>query len=173
MPSIMCTRNFWRVIGGKGALPLREPYTPTSTRLASWCVRELATPDGLIGVGLEETTYLTVIFHIVPLPNFAPVFATAVGEALFDLAVSFRAADRESAAIAASACFAKNDNRSLLGSVNDVSWHTLVRLEGSSVTPAAMRKVQRELNDMPHVKREPSFPSAAIRLLFAEGASAQ
>lgn len=173
MPSVMCTRNLWRVVGGKGALPARQPYAPTSTRLASWCVRELATPEGLIGVGLEETTYLTVVFPLERLPNFFPVFAHAVGEALFDLAVPFRLADREAAVVATSGHFSRNDNRSLLGSVNDVAFHAQVRLEGRPITIDAMRVVQRELNDMPHVKREPSFPSAAVQLLFAEGASAQ
>ncbi len=171
--SIMCTRNLWRLIGGTGALPARSPHTPTSTRLASWCVRELETPAGLIGVGLEETTYLTVIFHLAKLPDFIPVFATAVGEALLDLSVPIRAANREVNAISLSGHIVQNDNRSLLGSVNDVSWHTLVGLEGGAVTPAAMREVQRRLNGMPHVNREPSFPAAAVRLLFADGASAQ
>jgi hypothetical protein len=173
MLSIMCTRNLWRVIGGTSALPARSPYTPTSTRLASWCVREVETPAGLIGVGLEETTYLTVVFPLAKLPDFIPVFATAVGEALLDLSVPIRTANREAAAIAATGYVARNDNRSLMGSVNDVAWHTWVGLEESGVTPQAMREVQRRLNEMPHVKRDPSIPVAAVRLLFAEGASAQ
>jgi hypothetical protein len=172
MLPIMCTRNLWRVVGGVGALPARQPYVPASTRLAAWCVREVPTPEGLIGVGLEETTYLTVVFPIAPLPNFVPLFATAVGEALLDLGVSPVATNSEVAAIIAGGQLVRNDNRSLLGSANDVVFHTQVYLEDEPVSLHAMRVAQRKLNEMPHVKREPAFPEVAIQLLFAEGASA-
>jgi hypothetical protein len=133
----------------------------------------VATPQGLIGVGLEETTYLTVVFHLAPVPDFVQVFAIAVGEALLDLGVPFKVANREAATIAAVGRPARNDNRSPIGSVNDVTFITQGYLEGEPVTAHSMRVAQRKLNDMPHVKREPSFPSAAVQLLFAEGASAQ
>ena len=172
MLPIMCTRNLWRVVGGTGALPAREAYAPDSTRLAAWSVREVPTPQGLIGVGLEETTYLTVVFHIAPLPDFVPVFAAAVGHALLDLGVPLKVANSEASAIAAAGGLARNDNRSLIGSVNDVAFITQGYLEDDPVTAHSMRVAQRKLNDMPHVKREPSFPRTAVHLLFAQGASA-
>lgn len=171
MLPIMCTRNLWRIVGRAGDLPARGAYAPTVTRLAAWSVREVATPQGLIGVGLEETTYLTVVFHLVPGPDFVRVFATAVGEALLDLGLPLTVVTREAATIAALGSPARNNNRRLIGSVNDVAFMTQGYLEGEPVTEHSMRVAQRKLNDMPHVTREPSFPSAAVRLLFAEGAS--
>jgi hypothetical protein len=64
--------------------------------------------------------------------------------------------------------FAKNDNRSLLGSLNDVAFQadTLLHYE-HRVNLAALEHVQSQLNHMPHAGREPAFPDDAARLLFA------
>jgi len=173
MPTIMCTRNLWRAIGGRGDLPIRQPYERNETRLASWSVRELPTAAGFVAVALEETTYLTVIFPLLALPDFLPAFGASAETALTDLGVSARKAAAEARAIVAAARFAKNDNRSLLGSVNDVAFHASIRLEHErTITIASLRKAQRELNGMPHVNREPSFPDQAVQLLFSDGAFA-
>jgi hypothetical protein len=112
------------------------------------------------------------VFHIAPLPDVVAVFAAAVGHALLDLAVPLKVANREAAAIASAGCLARNDNRSVIGSLNDVAFVTQGYLEDGPVTAHTMRVAQRKLNEMPHVKREPSFPRDAVQLLFAEGASA-
>lgn len=68
--------------------------------------------------------------------------------------------------------FAKNDNRSLLGSVNDVAFHASVLLEHERrMTFATLHRTQMELNQMPHVHREPAFPDQAIRFLFGQAHS--
>jgi hypothetical protein len=101
---------------------------------------------------------------------FPRVFAASVGAVLEDLGISIDVAYEEATAIAEGAMFAKNDNRSLLGSVKDVSFHAQLRLENDAPGDlAALARVQRELNDMPHVHRHPSFPSQAVRLLLQSG----
>ncbi len=76
--------------------------------------------------------------------------------------------EREAWAIIEDARFARNDNRSLLGSLNDVAFHVDALLEKERrVTLAALEQVQVELNHMPHVGREPAFSDQATRLLFA------
>ena len=120
-------------------------------------------------VGLEETTYLTVVCPLAAEPEFIGAFAAAVEAALQDLGVPDETAEIEARAIVEDARFAKNDNRSLLGSVKDVAFHTSVLLEKERhVTFAALRRIQAELNHMPHVHREPAFPDQAIRFVFGE-----
>ena len=167
MPNIMCTRRLWHTIGGRGALPIRTPASHSGTRLRDWSAAEVTTAAGHVVVALEETTYLTAVCPLVRLPIFPRALAASVGTALEDLGIATDTAYLESLTIADRATFAKNDNRSLIGSVNDVAFHVQVWLE--DVRPGdldALRWVQRKLNDMPHVGREVPFPSRAVRLLY-------
>jgi hypothetical protein len=172
MPTLMCTKTLWHTIGGRDQLLGRSREMSTRTRLADWSMGEFPTAVGLLAVALEETTYLTVLCPALELPGFLLAFAAALETALEDIGVSTSMAQAESHALVRNARFAKNDNRSLVGSVSDVGFHASVRLAESRITLPTIRRVQRELNGMPHVNREPAFPDQAIQLLFAHGASA-
>jgi hypothetical protein len=163
----MCTRALWGALGGRGALPRRCISEGRASRLAVWSARDVSTAAGRIVVALEESTYLTIVCPLVPLPAFASTFALSVATALHGLGIPAAVVDSEVAAIVEGTSFARNDNRSLLGSVNDVAFHTDVRLEDARRGDrSALERVQNELNEMPHVHREPPFPSQAVRLLF-------
>jgi hypothetical protein len=150
MPTIMCTKNMWRAIGGRATLPARVPAEIRGTRLGAWSIRELPTRVGLLAVALEESTYLTVVCPILTLPEFLLVFAASVETALTDLSVPTRESEIEAHAIVRAARFAKNNSRSLLGSVNDVAFHVSVRLEDQAeITMAVLRKTQRTQRDAP------------------------
>ena len=167
MPNIMCTRRLWQAIGGRGALPVRALAAHSGTRLRDWSAAEVPTAAGHVVVALEETAYLTVVCPLVPLPIFPRALAASVGAALEDLGIPTDTAYLESLAIADRATFAKNDNRSLIGSVNDVAFHAQVWLEDAPPGDLdALGWVQRKLNDMPHVGRKPSYPSDAVRMMY-------
>lgn len=169
MPTIMCTHNLWRAIGGRTALPARTPRHTRGSKLGAWSARELPTRAGYLAVGLEEDTYLTVMCPLLPQAEFIHAFAASVEAALGALGLPVRIAELEAEAIVKEAVFAKNDNRSLLGSVNDVAFHASVLLEDDRhITFTTLHRVQMQLNQMPHVHREPPFPDQAIRLLFAD-----
>ena len=163
----MCTRGLWGAIAGGGALPRRGRTNANTSRLAAWSARDVPTAAGRVVVALEESTYLTVVCPLVQLPGFVAVFAASVGTALEDLGIPADLIQSEVLAIVEGASFARNDNRSLLGSVNDVAFHADVQLEGARRNDlSALGRAQRELNEMPHVHKEPPFPSQAVRLLF-------
>jgi hypothetical protein len=90
-----------------------------------------------------------------------------VATALEGLGIPAGIVDSETAAIVEGTSFARNDNRSLLGSVNDVAFHADVLLEHAQRGDlAALERVQSELNEMPHAHRKPPFPAQAVRLLL-------
>jgi hypothetical protein len=87
--------------------------------------------------------------------------------ALTDIGIERETVDRAIRSILADPRFAKNDNRSLLGSVNDVAWHVNGEIEDERrITADVLRRLQVRLNDMPHAKRDPAFPDHAVRRLF-------
>lgn len=169
MPTIMCTRSLWRAIGGRGMLADRSPDLARDTKLGAWSIRDVPTPSGDLVAGLEETTYLTVVCALAQHRAFIDVFASAVETALTDLGVASRVARAEASAIAARPAFAKNDNRSLLGSLNDVAFHVVAAVEDERRIDAfTLRRIQKQLNGMPHVHREPAFPDQAVTFLLGE-----
>ena len=170
MPNIMCTKVLWRAIGGRGPLlprATRKTDDAREARLRDWSLRKLPTRFGHVIVGLEETTYLTVVFRLNMLPAIIVDLAASAHVALTDIGIEHETADREARSILADPRFAKNDNRSLLGSVNDVTWHVSCEIEDAGrITTDLLCRVQVRLNDMPHVKRDPSFLDQAVRRLF-------
>jgi hypothetical protein len=172
MPNIMCTKVLWHAIGGLGPLLPRAPAGTggaREARLGDWSLRDLRTPFGHVVVGLEETTYLTVVFRLNMLPAIIGDLAASAGTALTDIGIERLAADREARSILSDPRFARNDNRSFLGSVNDVTFHVSAEIEDERrITADLLHRVQVRLNGMPHVQRRPSFPDQAVRLKLAK-----
>jgi hypothetical protein len=75
MPTLMVTQNLWRAIGGRAKLAARGPDGDDPAKLRAWSLREFSTSAGYLVVGLEETTYLTVVCPILALPDFILSFA--------------------------------------------------------------------------------------------------
>ena len=116
---------------------------------------------------------MTVVCPLLELPDFLRSFAASVATALAALQIPDAVCEGEAWAIIEGARFAKNDNRSLLGSLNDVAFHADTLLHDERrMTLAALENVQSQLNHMPHVGREPASPDEAARLLFAPASSA-
>ena len=168
MPTVMFTRRLWSRAGGRGELPLRSVAAPDRGRLRAWAVGLLETPIGDFVVGLEEATYLTVLCPLLPLPDFYRAFAASFAAHLDVLKVAGDIVEAEVDAFIGHPRPAKNDNRRLLGSLNDVAFNAFARFERvRRVDLPFVQRVQEELNDMPHVKRRYAFPNDAIRSLFA------
>ena len=148
-------------------MPQRRLTDGRTSQLAVWSARDVVTAAGRVVVALEESTYLTIVCPLFPLPRCVPAFAASVRTALEGLGIPSDIVQSEVAAILEGVSFARNDNRSLLGSVNDVAFHADVQLEDARQHDlSALDRAQRELNEMPHVRRNLPFPSEAVRILF-------
>jgi hypothetical protein len=120
--------------------------------LGAWSAGEVLTRAGPLVVAIEESTYLTAVCPLVRLPAFIRVFAASVGAALEDLGISTDAAEREVMAIVEGVTFARNDNRSLLGSAIDVAWHASIQLEHAR--PVDLSELARATRAQRHAARE-------------------
>lgn len=59
MPVLMCTRDLWRALGGKGALAKLEPTPPSATsRLGDWSATLVALRRKMFVLALNERTYM-------------------------------------------------------------------------------------------------------------------
>jgi len=170
----MFTKRLWLVAGGRGELRPRDVRASDPGRLRTWAANWIETTAGDFVVGLEETTYLTVVCPLLPFPEFYRAFAASFATQLEGLGVPHEVVDAEVGAFIGHARPAKNDNRQLLGSLNDVAFNAFVRFERKHrVDLRFIQRVQGELNEMPHVKRQPAFPNEATKLFFATAGSAQ
>ena len=174
MPTIMCTTNLWRALGGSGPLPGRLPSDDETTRLGAWSAKSVMYPEGCFVVGLNERTYLAVAFPFCPLPLFVAVFSAAVGVELLHLGVPAPAVEAEMIAMRSDPHFAKNSNRSLLGSLNTLSLDLGWFLEDTGRPDAAtMLELQHRLTETPHVNRDPPFADESVARLFGGAMTAR
>ena len=173
MAIIMCTKDLWRGIGGVGTLPSRPPAPLHPGRLGLWAAKPVLLPEGDFCVAMHETTYLTLVFPLVPLPAFLGLFTAALVFELEHLGIPGPTISTELKLSFGTIEFARQSNRSLLGSLNDVGHQLDWALERErECDPSVLLRIQHELNEMPHSNREIPFPDQAVSLLFSRGGSA-
>jgi hypothetical protein len=166
MAQIMCTQKLWRRLGYAGRPPL-DIQAPTlhNACLGSWAAKVFRYYRKDLVIGLNERTYLTVVFPLAPRAQFRFNFAAAVADALADLGLPMPVIRAESVAVEFEP-LTRLTSRSMAGTLNDLEFHCGIELEYHE----DLRRVQRNLNDIPHVNRDPCVPVDAVARLFQGGA---
>jgi hypothetical protein len=169
MPRIMCTQKLWRRLGYAGRPPsqVSEPHIH-GVSLGSWAAKVFRRNRRDLVIALNERTYLTLLFPLAPRLQFRSHFASALADVLEDLGVSGASVRSESAAVEFEP-LARLTNRSMTGTLNDLEFHCGIELEYHD----DLRTVQRNLNEIPHVNRDPCIPIDAVRRLFEAAAVRQ
>ena len=164
MARIMCTQKLWRRLGYPGRAPLATaaPILHNAS-LGSWAAKVFRYYRKDLVIGLNERTYLTVVFPLAPRSQFRTNFAAAVANALEDFGLPAAVVRAESAAVEFEP-LSRLTNRSMSGTLNDLEFHCGIELEYHE----DLRRVQRNLNDLPHVNRDPCVPVDAVTLLFED-----
>ena len=162
MARIMCTQKLWRRLGYVGRPPseISEPVLH-GVSLGSWAAKVFRYYRRDLVIALNERTYLTVLFPLAPRARFRSNFAVALADVLEDLGVSALIVRTESAAVEFEP-LARLTNRSMTGTLNDLKFHCSLELEYHD----DLRTVQRNLNDIPHVNRNPCVPVDAVGQLL-------
>jgi hypothetical protein len=138
-----------------------------------WSAKAVSFPEADLVIAVNEITYLAVIFPIAPLPEFLLEFGHAVGTLLEALGYGDEIVRAEAEPFLLHTAFAKNSNRSLVGTLNDLCLHVDAALEAEKdVDREALLRIQVRLAEIPHLKRDCAFPREAAELLFAGGAHA-
>lgn len=163
MSRIMCTQKLWRALGNAGQPPAHTDASQAAgTLLGSWALKLIHYNRKGLVLALNERTYLTLVFPAAPRAGFRERFAAALMAVLEDLGVSPSAAAHE-AMVLDFLPLARLTSRSLAGSLNQLEFLSFCELDYIS----DLRKVQLNLNEVPHVKRNPSCPIDAVAQLFA------
>jgi hypothetical protein len=158
----MCTQKLWRRLGHTGRPPshVSEPLIH-GVSLGSWAAKVFRFEHRDLVIALNERTYLTVVFPLAPRREFRSNFANAVANVLEDLQLPQDIVRLESAAVEFEP-LARLSNRSMTGTLNDLEFHCGIELRYHD----ALRKVQLNLNEIPHSNRDPCIPIDAVGRLF-------
>jgi hypothetical protein len=162
MARIMCTQRLWQRLGYAGRPPSQvlEPLIH-GVSLGSWAAKVFRIDRRDLVIALNERTYLTVVFPLARRQEFRANFANAVGNVLEDLRLPEEIVRVESAAVEFEP-LARLTNRSMTGTLNDLEFHCGIELTYHDV----LRKVQLNLNEIPHANRDPCVPIDAVGRLF-------
>ena len=170
MPIIMATKDLRREIGDGAPLATRSDLPPDSTKLGAWSAKCVHIPEGDFCIAVNDTTYLTTAFPLIPLPDFLLAFAYSLAFQLEALRIPENDVVTEASAFLDGTAFAKYSNRSLLGTLNDLEYHfTLAMEETGQSDPDSILAVQQHMNEIPHANRTIPFPDQATSLLFRKG----
>lgn len=159
----MCSQKLWRALRQPGRPPatVDEPLLH-GVSLGSWAAKVFRADRRDLVLALNERTYLTVVFPLAPRRDFRANFSEAVRMVMEDLGIPERSRFLESSAVEVEP-LARLTHRSMAGTLNDLQFHCGIELEYH----VDLRTVQLNLNDIPHVNRDPCVPKDAVAHLFA------
>ena len=162
MARIMCTQRLWQRLGHAGRPPsqVSEPLIH-GVSLGSWAAKVCRIDRRDLVIAVNECTYLTVVLPLAPRRGFRANFASAVGDVLRDLRLPEEIVRSESATVEFEP-LSRLTNRSMTGTLNDLEFHCGIELSYHD----DLRRVQLNLNEIPHVNRDPCVPIDAISRLF-------
>lgn len=169
MPVVMCTQQLWkRVGGGRKLLALSEVDDRGGGKLGNWSAKPVTLfrrPHVLLA---NETTMMCVLVRRAPAHTVFDRFAERVGRLLVSFGVDSGTAEIETAALREHLSFARNANRRLLGSLNELAFDARWLADDfeHEADSGEYCGLHDRLNDTPHVKRELAFAVDAVRALF-------
>lgn len=166
MASIMCAQPLWRALLNPASqsrrrrkAPAAEPvfqhvlFGPWAGTLARFDGRELV-------IMLDAAAYLTVVFRLRSRDLFRRDFSTALAHALEDLGTPARTIALETCVIDALPLVRLGD-RQFSRALQHVTWFCDLELGYH----ADLRRVTRNLNELPHGDRDPCVPAQAVATL--------
>lgn len=163
MARIMCAQRLWHALGQPGKPPraVEEPHLHGAI-LGTWAAGLTHYQRRGLVIAVNERTCLTLVFPLAPRSRFRTSFATALAWALEDLGVSPSRAEQE-ASVIDFLPLSRLTLPTLAGTLNDLEFHCAIELSYTT----DFRRVQRNLNELPHAKRDPCVPADAIGQLFS------
>ena len=168
MASIRCAQLLWRaLLPPKDRRPKRRGPSCESQfqnlLFSAWAATLTKCDGRSLVVGIELSTYLSVVFHLPSASAFRSQFGTAFGLALKDLGASSPTVVVETMLIETAPILRLADE-SLLGELRYTAEICQIELSYSS----DLRRVQRNLNDLPHGGREIPVPAEAVAARLVE-----
>lgn len=168
MPAILCSQKLRkRIAPGRTLAPLDELPSGADCQLGNWGATTVTLYRRPHVLFVNEKTLLCVLVTLSPAKTLFARFAKALRRELERIWVDVPTIQAEVVALERVAV-ARNSNRSLVGYLNELVFQVQVIAEHSPLDGGEpdYAAIHAELNDIPHVKRNPSFAVDAVRELF-------
>lgn len=160
----MCAQVLWRAVRPpewRGAAERADEPVFQGVQFGPWAAT-LARFDGRdLVIAIDAATYLTLVFRFQTPTKFRSNFVAALRDALEDFSAPPCTADVESVVIEA-APLAPLTDRTLRAALNDMKRFCDAELDHR----VDLRRVQRLLNDLPRLHRDPCVPAEAVAMRF-------
>ncbi|MBN1815231.1 MAG: hypothetical protein JXA14_25585 [Anaerolineae bacterium] len=164
MVTLKCTRKLLKLLGG---VTTEEPPSPTSA-LGDWYANVIPTAAGELIVFANERTLLSVALPIEVIDTLVSAFAARVYNLLVQINVAEKIALHENAELR-QVEFAKTTSRSVLGSLNEISYHYQLTAEHNTASgPLRLSEVELQLSQTLHKPLDYVRPAKVARRLLAK-----
>jgi hypothetical protein len=164
MITFKCTRKLLKLLGG---VTTEEPLSPTSA-LGDWYANVIPTAAGELIVFANERTLLSVALPIEMIDILVLAFVARVYNLLVTIDVAEKIAWRECAELR-QVEFAKTTSRSILGSLNQISYHyQLIAEHNATSGPPGLSEAELQLSQTLHKPLDYAYPAEVARRLLAK-----
>jgi hypothetical protein len=164
MITLRCTRKLLKLLGG---FTTEEHLAPTSS-LGDWYANIIPTAAGELIVFVNEQTLLSVALPIEMIDALVPAFSARVYNLLRLLKIPENIALCEQAELS-SVEFAKTASRSVLGSLNEISYHYQLIAEHQAGDKALrLSEVELQLSQTLHKPLDYVYPVQVARRLLVK-----
>jgi hypothetical protein len=165
MTQIKCSPRLWRRLGYTRQGPREAPREERvhGASLGSWGAALFRLEGNEFVIALNERTYLTLVFVVTSAGSFLGSFAGALTDALADMSISAGTAESEVAAIGTASLVRLTDLR-MRDALADLEFYLGIEL----LYHDNLRRVQLNLNELPHANLDPHVPHHAVRRLLRE-----
>jgi hypothetical protein len=166
MASIQCGQNLWRTLlarradRSRGKAPVIEEPIFQNVVFGPWAATTARFDGRDLIIGIDAATYLTVVFRFNSRERFRRDFSEALSGALEDLGAPPRVIALETSVIELTPMIRLTD-RTLSQTLQHVQWFCDLELDHHD----DLRRVQRNLNEVPHAGRDPCVPAEAVAAL--------
>ena len=166
MASIMCAQRLWRALLVRDTKPAKRTAAAADEPVfqgvifGPWAATLVRFDGANLVIALDAAAYLTVVFRLGLRKRFRRDFSDALGAALEDLAAPPRTVTLETSVIEATPVVRLIDV-TLQNTLKEIQFFCEIELGYQ----ADLRRVQRNLNELPHAGRDPCVPAAAVAAL--------
>lgn len=161
MTTLKCTQKVQKLLGLKSS---QVSNSPDSDPFFSWYVNTFDFDRRKVLVFVHQQSYVSFLYA-----GFKKEHQSHISQIFYDGLFTLMRYEGVSQKLTESlmdgypdVIFAKTDDRSIVGSMNDITFHYTYNLDAEGLAGSDLFEISKSLNRMPHVKRDEPFPIIAL-----------
>jgi len=167
MMTVHITRDLHKRLSSPDFEAQAQPTAAAGNKLHTFAAKDFMVGRKRLVLAVNQRTRLALLISLAPRHTWLERLGMALERALLEHGVNPTQARLEGQSLQ-KAALAKNNDRSLVGSLNDLASHCPHYLAASQFSERDLLQAQHKLNQTPHLSHQPTFVAQGIAMVFGE-----